>query len=1255
MSGLPWFRLLLRGRQRPAFFRYGVATALVGLSLLAGMVLRPLTYRVPYLLFDASILISVLYGGFGAGITATILSAVLADYFFLPPYGSLSTDAGGIFSVIYFCVSFGSICWLTDTKWERAEAERIESESRIRLFIDYAPAALAMFDRDMRYLDASRRWRTDYGLGDRDLRGVSHYEIFPEIPERWKDIHRRSMTGEVLREENERFERADGSVQWVRWETRPWRDIKGVIGGIVIFADDVSERKQAADMRERLAAVVDSSDDAIIAKALDGTITAWNSGAERVFGYSPSEAVGRPILMLLPPERASEESDILARIGRGESVEHFETVRVRKDGTRIDVSVTISPIRDISGAIVGASKVARDITERKRAEHRLRESEKNYRTLFESMDEGFCTIEVLFDENKKAVDYRFLEVNPAFARQTGIPNARGRRMREIAPQHEEHWFEIYGRIALTGEPARFENRAEQLDRWYDVHAFRVGEPQERKVAIFFDDITARKQAEKALQESEEKFRTLADSVPQMVWISTPDGFNTYCNRRWVEYTGMSLEESSGSGWSTPYHEDDKQVAWEAWNQAVATGKHYQVESRLRAADGSYRWFLTQVEPLRDTSGSVVKWFGSCTEIEEMKRAEMALQEYARVVEGVEEMIVVIDRGFHYVIANRAFLDFRGFSTEQVIGQSVEVVVGRDAFAADVKDKMDQCFRGDVVSYEMTYDFPNRGRRELHVSYFPIEGPTGVERIACVLQDVTDRKRAEEALLKSEERFSKAFRNNPLAITISTEAEGRYLDVNDAFLNLLGYQRKDVIGRTATDLRFWGEPLDRREMLRQLKEDEKVAKHSTKYRTAKGDIREAEIWAESIELDGQRCILGITRDVTEMHKLEAQFRQAQKMEAVGRLAGGVAHDFNNILGIIMGYSDISIGEIEPDTPVKKYLTEIKKASQRAALLTRQLLAFSRQQVAFPKILDLNDVVRNVTTMFLRLVGEDIEIEFRPGAEIGSIKADPGQIEQILMNLVVNARDAMPTGGKITIETGTSELDEHYLSLHAGAHEGQHVVLKVTDTGCGMDETTRSQVFEPFFTTKAAGKGTGLGLSTVYGIVKQSNGYISVYSELGKGTTFKIYFPRLREKAEELGSHREEPELPRGTEMILVVEDDKILRGLAVKLLREGGYRVVEAEDAEDALRTLSSTDIEIDLLLTDIVMPGKTGVELLEQAKDIRQDLRVVFMSGYAGDLVTQHGVVVQEHSFLEKPFTKRSLLTKVYSALHSDHGKGVSS
>jgi len=516
------------------------------------------------------------------------------------------------------------------------------------------------------------------------------------------------------------------------------------------------------------------------------------------------------------------------------------------------------------------------------------------------------------------------------------------------------------------------------------------------------------------------------------------------------------------------------------------------------------------------------------------------------------------------------------------------------------------------------------------------------------RDITESKRSAEKLRKSEERFSKAFRSSPLAMTISTEAEGRYLDVNDAFLQLLGYQRVDVIGSTAARLNFWAQPSQRIEILRLLQERGRVTGFRAQYATSEGDTREADISAELVDLAGQSCMLAITRDITETLRLESQLRQSQKMEAVGRLAGGVAHDFNNLLGVIFGYSDLSLRLIEPENPVSRHLEQIQKASERAVSLTRQLLAFSRQQVVFPKILDLNEVVHNVTTMLQRLVGEDVVISFRSEVRIGSIKADPGQIDQILMNLVVNARDAMPRGGEIIIETGRAELDEHYVFRHPGSHAGQHVVLAVSDTGCGMDENIKSKIFEPFFTTKGIGEGTGLGLSTVYGIVKQSGGTIFVYSEPGKGTTFKIYFPTVAEEAEHLAQPQGEAEFLGGSETILVVEDDVSLRELTVEILQDAGYRVIEARNAEKALDLIKASNPGIDLLLTDVIMPGKTGVELLEQAKVICPSLRYLFMSGYTGNLVALRGALMQETSFLEKPFTRISLLKKVNSVLRTE-------
>ncbi len=618
-------------------------------------------------------------------------------------------------------------------------------------------------------------------------------------------------------------------------------------------------------------------------------------------------------------------------------------------------------------------------------------------------------------------------------------------------------------------------------------------------------------------------------------------------------------------------------------------------------------------------------------------------------------IITVDRDQRIEIFNPAAEKMFGYSAQEVTGQPLERL-------------LPERFRRAHAEYVRAFAQTGATQRRLgelgsvtglHADghEFPVEAsisvvsPFGEPHLSVILRDITERNSAEGELRKSEERFNKAFRCSPLAITISTEAEGRYLDVNEAFLGLLGYKRHDVIGHTAAELRFWSEPLDRMEMLRQLKEDKQVAKQHTRYRTATGETREAEVWAELIELDAQPCVLAITRDITEVQRLEVQFRQAQKMEAVGRLAGGIAHDFNNLLGVITGYVDLSLELAAPDNPVNSHLLQIKKASQRAALLTRQLLAFSRKQVVFPKILDLNEVVQSATNMFLRMVGDNIAIEFRPTTSIGSIKADPGQIEQILINLIVNARDAMPTGGRIIIETAQSELDEHYVSQHPGSRVGQYVVLVVSDTGCGMDENIKSQIFEPFFTTKGVGQGTGLGLSTVYGIVKQSEGYILVYSEPGKGTTFKIYFPRVSERAEELVLCNEEAEPPPGSETILVVDDDRDMGELAVRFLRDAGYRVVEARTAEDALGILKTYQPEIDLLITDVVMTGKSGVELAEQATVGHPNLRLLLMSGYSGDLLAPRDPWMQEGSFLEKPFTKRSLLAKVHSVLHSESSK----
>ncbi len=525
-----------------------------------------------------------------------------------------------------------------------------------------------------------------------------------------------------------------------------------------------------------------------------------------------------------------------------------------------------------------------------------------------------------------------------------------------------------------------------------------------------------------------------------------------------------------------------------------------------------------------------------------------------------------------------------------------------------------------------------------------------ERIA-LLEDLVDhvaialaKLRADEALRLSEERYRSLFENMlegyaycEMVLENGEYRDFVYLDVNPAFERLTGLT--DVVGKRVTDV-----IPGIRESDPDLFELYGRVAFSGKPERVEIHVGALKTWFSlSVYSAGKGSFIAVFDNITERRKLEDQLRQSQKMEAVGRLAGGVAHDFNNLLTVINGYSEILLRQVAEDSTLRREVDEIRKAGDRASMLTQQLLAFSRRQVLQPKVLDLNATVSDMATMLRRLIGEDIDLRILPGDGLGRVKADPGQVGQTILNLVLNARDAMPGGGRLTIETNNAFLDGTFSSKHPQAVTGPHVLLAVSDTGVGMSEDTQGHLFEPFFTTKEKGKGTGLGLSTVYGIVHQSHGYIYVYSELGKGTTVKVYLPRVDEEVETV-SPVPAP-APHGTETVLVVEDERQVREFVTRVLSAKGYRVLSAGEGFEALRLCKDCADPVDLLVTDVVMPGMGGRELASRVEAAVPGVRVLFVSGYTDNAVSRHGVLEAGLEFLQKPFTTDALLGKVREIL----------
>ena len=892
-------------------------------------------------------------------------------------------------------------------------------------------------------------------------------------------------------------------------------------------------------------------------------------------------------------------------------------------------------------------------------EQSLRASELSYRRLFEAARDGI----MILDVDTGRID----DVNPFLVELLGYSHAEmiGKTVGDLSPFKDIASNHVMLERLQKDGYIRYENLPlETRDGRHIAVEFvsNVYQAGDKKVIqCNIRDVTKAKESEAALRTSEAKFRLLADAIPQIVWITRPDGWNTYFNQQWVDYTGLTMEESHGHGWNKPFHPDDRQKAWDAWQAATTTLAEYSLECRLRRADGEYRWWLIRGMPQLDAGNNILKWIGTCTDIHESKLAEEAIR---RSREEFKDLFDNAPVGFHeidgegrIVRINNTELKLLGYTAGELLGQFVWKI------SADEEESRKAALAklaGDLVpqseGFERLFRRKDGSTIPVWINDLILKREDGViTGIRATIQDMTNRKRAEEELREEQTLFRDLADTIPDTIYFK-DRQCRFIRINGALAQKFGLRSAaEAVGKTDYD--FQG-----KEHARQAYEDEQQIMHTGEPLIGR---EEKETWPDGrvtwvsstkVALRDTKGnitgLVGISRDITERKKLEQQFRQSQKMEAVGQLASGVAHDFNNILAVIQMQADLLKTENTLSAQQLDFTRGITDAVQHASNLTRQLLMFSRRQTLQPAELDLSETINNMTNILRRTLGEQVELRFKFSLQPLFIHADAGMLDQVLLNLAVNARDAMPGGGKIVIETTAVEFDEAAAAQSSQIRPGKFICLSVSDSGTGIAPENLSKIFDPFFTTKEVGKGTGLGLATVFGIVQEHKGWINVYSEPGQGTTFRIYLPRLgRTSDQKLVAPAMQP-VGGGNETILLVEDKASLRDSVKIALTHLGYRVLEANNGVEALevwkkhhikvglakKVFNQQDGEIQLLFTDMVMPGGiSGRQLGEQLLKENPKLKVIYASGYSAEVAGGDFPLKEGVNFLAKPFQARNL------------------
>lgn len=1100
------------------------------------------------------------------------------------------------------------------TKRHLAEQALRASEARLAAAFESVPAGVAVIDLQGEAVIANREYRRFLPNGTIPSRD-------PDRGGRWRALDAQgrllepdaypgacALRGEsVVPGQEMLYVHDDGRELWTNVAMAPIRDEAGRVTGCVSVISDITDRKateaalrrseahleaelgRTALLRDLAARMVTEENVSTIYAQILSTavaITAADAGTVQV--YDPET---RSLALLVSQGLESGMTDYFHRVDADSKTACGIGLRTGKrtfvyfdkeqsdEACRIHVeagfrSAQATPLLSRDGSPIGMlnthwraaehrpsddqlrfldllARQAADLIEQRRAQDSLRESEERYRELFERIDEGFCIIEMIFDGDK-AVDYLFVEVNPAFERHTGIADAQGRRMREIAPDHEEHWFRNYGDVALTGQAKRFEAPAKQLgDRWYDLNAFRVGKPEQRRVAIVFSDITQRQRDAAALRESEERLRQFGEASQDVLWIRDAETLQwTYLTPAFETIYGLSREEAlSGDNfrsWVKLIVPEDRHHAISSIRR-VHQGEHVTFEYRVRRpSDGTIRWLRNTDFPLVDEGGNVRRIGGIGHDITDIKEAERRLRESeARLratVDAVPQIAWTARADGQHDYYNRRWYEYTGLSHDQTKAEDWTVVVHPD----------------DLPCTRERWQHSVRTGEDYEIEY-RIRGVDGAYRW-FIARGVPVRDTPDES--HPQGRIARWF--------------GTCTDIQDMV------RAREVLVRSQEELE------------------------------ALVEARTAELMAA-----------------------EESLRQAQKMEAVGQLTGGIAHDFNNMLQGILSGIDMARrrnGQGNADEAAR-FLEAAHSSAERAAGLTRRLLAFARRQRLTPKQVDADGLIAGLTDLIRRTMGPGIAVELTLRDGVGTVLCDPNELESALLNLCINARDAMPEGGRLMIHTREVRLAAAQIP-NREAVPGTFVEISVADTGIGIPPEVLGRVFEPFFTTKPQGQGTGLGLSQIYGFVRQSGGLVRIESTPGRGTTIRLLLP-LYEAAPMVALAPSLPTAPAqayGT--VLLVDDEDAVRVPAVERLRELGLLVLEARDGPDALRVLATA--RPDLLVTDVGLPnGMNGRQVAEVARECIPGLPVLFITGYASTALPP-GVEV-----IGKPFELETLVRRV--------------